>query len=72
MRKQQTNGEGEEGAGGGRLLGEASLVASHRYTVIRECLSNYDSVQCRPCWWTHTWGTRYMLFIPQTDGRTVA
>lgn len=41
-----------------------SPVASHGDTVIRECLSNYDSTQCRPCWWKHTWGTRYMLFIP--------
>lgn len=48
-----------------------SPVASHGDTVIRECLSNYDSTQCRPCWWRHTWGTRYMLFIPD-NGHFVA
>lgn len=43
---------------------ECSLVCIHGDTVIRECLSNYDSIQCRPCWWKHTWEKRYMLFIP--------
>lgn len=30
--------------------------------------SNYDSIECRPCRWMHTWETGYILFIP--DKRT--
>lgn len=63
MCKQKTDG-------GGDVPDECSLVASRGDAVIRECLSNYDNIQCQPCWWKHTWGIRYMLFIP--DECTVA
>lgn len=46
---------------------EFSPVASHGDTLISECLSNYDSIQCRLCWWKHTWGTRLHVIYSSTQ-----
>ena len=38
-------------------------------TLIRECLSNYQGAECRPCCSRHTWETCYMATKVHTHAR---